>query len=48
MLKGQKKHLDKEQGKTKHEAPRSASDRATQSKNNIGTTTLEQSVVYIN
>ena len=24
MLKGQKKHIDKEQGKTKHEAPRSA------------------------
>ena len=23
MLKGQKKHIDKEQGKTKHEAPRS-------------------------
>ena len=46
MLKGQKKHRDKEQGKTKHEAPRSANNRATQSKNNIGTTTLERSVVY--
>ena len=23
MLNGQKKHIDKEQGKTKHEAPRS-------------------------
>ena len=38
MLKGQKKHIDKEQGKTKHEAPRSVNYRATQNKNNIGTT----------
>ena len=38
MLKGQKKHIDKEQGKTKHEAPRSVKYRATQNKNNIGTT----------
>ena len=34
MLKGQKKHIDKEQGKTKHEAPRSVTYRATQNKNN--------------
>ena len=46
MLKGQKKHIDKEQGKTKHEAPRSINYRATQNKNNIGTTALERSVVY--
>ena len=38
MLKGQKKHIDKEQDKTKHEAPGSV--------NNIGTTALERSVVY--
>ena len=37
MLKGQKKRIDKEQGKSKHEAPRSVSYRATQNKNNIGT-----------
>ena len=35
MLKGQKKHIDKQQGKTKHEAPRSVNYRA-----------LELSVVY--
>ena len=46
MLKGQKKHIDKEQGKTEHEAPRSVNYRATQNKNNIGTTALERSVVY--
>ena len=49
MLKGQKKHIDhidKEQGKTKHEAPRSVNYRAAQNKNNIGTTALERSVVY--
>ena len=46
MLKGQKKHTDKEKGKTKHEAPRSVNYRATQNKNNIGTTALERSVVY--
>ena len=49
MLKGQKKHIDKadkEQGKTKHEAPHSVNYRATQNKNNIGTTALERSVVY--
>ena len=46
VLEGQKKHIDKEQGKTKHEAPRSVNYRATQNKNNIGTTALERSVVY--
>ena len=46
MLKRQKKHINKEQGKTKHEAPRSVNYRATQNKNNIGTTALERSVVY--
>ena len=45
MLKGQKKHIDKEQGKTKHETPRSVNYRATQN-NNIGTTALERSVVF--
>ena len=44
MLKGQKKHLEKEQDKTKHEAPRSVNYRATQ--NCIGTAALERSVVY--
>ena len=43
MLKGQKKHKDKEQGKTKYEAPGSVNYRATQNKNNIGTTALERS-----
>ena len=38
MLKGQNKHIDKEQGKIKHEAPRGVNYRATQNKNNIGTT----------
>ena len=38
MLKGQKKHTAKEQGKTKYEAPRSVNHIATQNKNNIGTT----------
>ena len=46
MLKGQKKHIDKEQGKTKHEAPRSVNYRATQNKNNTGTTALVRSVIY--
>ena len=46
MLKGQKKHIDKEQDKTKHEVPRSVKYRATQNKNNIRTTALERSVVY--
>ena len=44
MLKGQKKHIDKEQGKVKDEAPRSVNYRATQNKNNIGTTALEVSL----
>ena len=35
MLKRQKKHIDKEQGKTKHEAPRSVNYRTTQNKNYI-------------
>ena len=39
-------HIDKEQGNTKHEASRSVNYRATQNKNNIGTTALEWSVVY--
>ena len=39
-------HIDKEQGKTKHEAPRSVNYRATQNKNNMGTTALERSIVY--
>ena len=48
MLKGEKKRTDKEQGKTKHEAPRSVKYRATQNtcKKNIGTTALERSQVY--
>ena len=46
MLKWQKKHTDEEQGKTKHEAPRSVNYNATQNKNNIGTNALERSVVY--
>ena len=37
---------DKEQGMTKHEAPRSVNYRATQNENNIETTALERSVVY--
>ena len=44
MLKGQKKHVDKEQGKTKHETPCSVNYRAIQNKNNIGTTALELKV----
>ena len=47
MLKGQKNHIDEEQGKTKHEAPRNVYYRATQNKNNIGTTALERSVVRL-
>ena len=46
MLKGQKKHVDKKQGKTKHETPRSVNYRATQNKNNMGTANLEWSEVY--
>ena len=45
MLKGMMKHEDKEHGKTlKHEASRSINRKATQIKNNTGTTTLERSV----
>ena len=45
MLKGKKKHEDKEQGKTlKDEAPRSINHKATQNKNNTRTTALERSV----
>ena len=40
MLKRQNKHIDKEQGKTKHEMPGSVNYRATQNKNNIGTIAL--------
>ena len=46
MLKGQEKHIVKEQGKTKHETPHSVNYRASKNKNNIGTTALERSVVY--
>ena len=48
MLKGQKKHIDKEHGKTKHEAPRSVNYRATQNKNNIGKTATETQIVVYN
>ena len=44
MLKELKKHDDKEQGKTKHEAPRSIHHKVTHNKNNTGTTALERSV----
>ena len=45
MLKGMKKHVDNEQGKTiKHEALRSVHHKATQNKNSNGTTALERSV----
>ena len=43
MRKEMKKHEDKEHGKTlKHEAPRSINHKATQNKNNTGTTALER------
>ena len=38
---------DKEQGKTKQEAPHSVNYRATQNKINIGATALETSVVIL-
>ena len=42
MLKGMKKYEDKEQDKTiKHEALRNVHHRATQNKNNTGSTALE-------
>ena len=45
MRKGMTKHQDKEHGKTlKDEAPCSLNHKATQNKNNIGTTALERSV----
>ena len=45
MLKGMKKHEEKEHGETlKHEAPRSINHKATQSKKNTGTTALDRSV----
>ena len=45
ILKGMKKHEDKEQGKTlKHEAPRRINHKAIQTKNSTGTTALERSV----
>ena len=40
------KHTDKEQGKTKHEARHSVNYRATQNKDNTGTTASERLVVY--
>ena len=43
MLKGLKKHEDKEQSKTKHEAARSINHKATQNKNTV-TTALERPV----
>ena len=48
MLNRQKKHIDKEQDKTKPGAPRSVNYRATQNKNNVGTTALERLIVYTN
>ena len=47
MLKGQKKHIDKEQGNAKHEASHIVNYRTKKNKNSIGTTALERSVVYI-
>ena len=45
MLKGMKKHEDKEHGKSlKHEVSRSINPKATQNKNNTVTTALERSV----
>ena len=45
MLKGMTKHKDKEYWKAlKHEAPRGINHKATQNKNNTGTTVLERSV----
>ena len=45
MLKGMKKHKQKEHGETlKHEAPRSINNKATQNKDSTGTTALERSV----
>ena len=44
MLNRLKKHDDKGQGKTKNEALLSINHKATQNKNNTGTTALERSV----
>ena len=45
ILKGMTKHMDKEHMNTlKHKAPRSINHKATQDKNNTGTTALERSV----
>ena len=45
MLKGQKKHIDRQrEGKTKHEALRSVNYRATQNKNSIETNDLNLSI----
>ena len=45
MLKGTKKHEDKDHGKTlKHEAPRSINHKSTQNRNNTGTTALDGQV----
>ena len=44
MLKGLTKQEYNEQGKNKHEAPSSINHKATQNKNNTGTTALERSV----
>ena len=45
MLKGKKKHEDKEHGKTlKHEASDNINHTATQNKNNTGTTAFKRSV----
>ena len=45
MLKGMKKHEDKQLGKTiKYEAPHNIIRKVTQNKDNIGTTALERSV----
>ena len=42
MLKRLTKHENKEQGETKHEAPRSINHKALQNKNSTGTTALER------
>ena len=47
MLKGQKKHIDKDQDKTKHEELRSVNYRATQNKNNIGNPWLTEHLPFV-
>ena len=47
MLKGLNKQEDKEEGKTKYEAARSINHKATQNKNNAGTTALEQDIFFL-